>query len=99
MIKLSELKKLEPTERLPAWEWQELRIKALERDDYKCVKDNKPTVDVDHIMPLCLGGENRLSNLQSLCKECHKIKTKEDISKNTKLKHVKKIEKQRLKLY
>lgn len=32
-------------------------------------------VETDHIVPLHRGGSNDWSNLQSLCKECHKAKT------------------------
>lgn len=35
----------------------------------------KETIIVDHIVPLSMGGNNNLSNLQSLCAECDKIKT------------------------
>ena len=33
------------------------------------------TAEVDHIKPLCLGGDNHPRNFQILCHECHKIKT------------------------
>ena len=35
--------------------------------------------EVDHIIPLCIGGE-RLdpANLQCLCRPCHQQKTRED---------------------
>lgn len=35
--------------------------------------------DIDHIKPLSNGGDNEISNLQALCKHCHKIKTKNKI--------------------
>jgi len=31
--------------------------------------------DLDHIIPLALGGADEIYNLQVLCKECHKAKT------------------------
>jgi len=31
--------------------------------------------DIDHILPLALGGTNEPTNLQILCKPCHKAKT------------------------
>lgn len=34
-----------------------------------------PGNDVDHIKPISQGGSNELSNLQLLCKNCHKQKT------------------------
>lgn len=40
--------------------------------------DNK--LEVDHIVPVCIGGASLdLDNLQTLCIECHKIKTKSDM--------------------
>jgi len=30
---------------------------------------------IDHIIPRCIGGSNDKSNLQSLCSNCHSIKT------------------------
>lgn len=31
--------------------------------------------DIDHIIPLHAGGENKLSNMQYLCSNCHRVKT------------------------
>ncbi len=38
-------------------------------------------VEADHIIPKRLGGETSLRNLQTLCKKCHKKKTKKDLKK------------------
>ena len=35
-------------------------------------------VDVDHVQPLALGGEDTDGNVQILCRDCHLIKTGED---------------------
>lgn len=35
-----------------------------------------PSYEVDHILPLALGGTNGLSNLQALCPPCHTLKTR-----------------------
>jgi 5-methylcytosine-specific restriction enzyme A len=35
--------------------------------------------EVDHIVPLSKGGVDDRSNLQSLCKECHDEKTRDDL--------------------
>ncbi|MFI1519136.1 HNH endonuclease [Kitasatospora cineracea] len=35
-------------------------------------------VDVDHIKPLALGGEDTDENVQPLCRPCHKAKTRAD---------------------
>ena len=64
--------------RLPK-NWNKIRESVLKRDGYRCVaRDdsgrrcvNKAT-DVDHIMR---GDNHARSNLQSLCAECHKVKT------------------------
>ena len=51
------------------------RIKL--RDEYTCQKCGRLTVDgeVDHIVPLAVGGSNNHENLQWLCKDCHKAKS------------------------
>lgn len=46
--------------------------------------DGSGKPEFDHIKPLCLGGENRESNLQPLHKACHAIKTKQDVSSHAK---------------
>ncbi|MER5638434.1 HNH endonuclease signature motif containing protein [Kitasatospora sp. NPDC002227] len=35
-------------------------------------------VDIDHVVPLALGGEDVDGNVQPLCKGCHKTKTRKD---------------------
>lgn len=35
-----------------------------------------PSEEVDHITPLALGGSDRRSNKQGLCKPCHRDKTR-----------------------
>lgn len=37
----------------------------------------------DHIVALINGGENRESNLQLLCTECHKVKTAGDVAEKS----------------
>ncbi|MFF3654962.1 HNH endonuclease [Streptomyces olivochromogenes] len=34
-------------------------------------------IDVDHIQPLALGGRDTDSNVQPLCRSCHKAKARE----------------------
>ena len=34
--------------------------------------------EYDHIIPLCVCGDNDISNFQALCEECHDIKTKRE---------------------
>lgn len=45
-------------------------------------------VDFDHIIPLALGGTQDLSNWQALHKECHKQKTKQDVSRISRAKRL-----------
>ena len=46
--------------------------------------------DIDHILPLALGGTNEPENLQILCKPCHQSKTSQsDIPRIAKTKRVK----------
>ena len=46
--------------------------------------------DIDHILPLALGGTNELENLQILCKPCHHSKTSQsDIPRIAKTKRLK----------
>jgi hypothetical protein len=34
--------------------------------------------EIDHIVPLSAGGNNEIENLQPLCKDCHKQKSREE---------------------
>jgi len=46
--------------------------------------------DIDHILPLSLGGTNEPNNLQILCKPCHRSKTSQsDIPRIAKTKRLK----------
>lgn len=46
--------------------------------------------EYDHIIPLVIGGENRESNLQLLCTECHAQKTKLDVKLKAKVARIRK---------
>ena len=37
-------------------------------------------LEIDHILAVCNGGDNDVSNLQCLCKGCHRIKTNNDLA-------------------
>jgi 5-methylcytosine-specific restriction endonuclease McrA len=39
----------------------------------------KPSVEVDHINPICKGGTDVRDNLQGACRECHEEKTRKDL--------------------
>jgi 5-methylcytosine-specific restriction endonuclease McrA len=46
------------------------------------VKSRNSQLDADHIMPISIGGDEwDMNNIQTLCKQCHKAKTKNDIKK------------------
>jgi 5-methylcytosine-specific restriction enzyme A len=57
--------------RLPS-NWNSLRKKVLVRDNHKCTKCGYKATQVDHIVP---GDNHSLDNLQSLCTQCHGIKS------------------------
>jgi 5-methylcytosine-specific restriction endonuclease McrA len=55
---------------------------ALREQNYKCLSCDYEIVDyyeVDHQIPLKLGGKNDLLNLQCLCRKCHRAKTTIDL--------------------
>lgn len=63
--------------------WYFVRKDILRRDNYKCSickkKLRKAQLDVDHIIPVRMGGKLfEKANLRTLCKECHKSKSKLD---------------------
>ena len=41
------------------------------------------TYEIDHIIPKCKGGTNEENNLQALCPNCHRKKTRKDVAKKT----------------
>lgn len=53
--------------------WLEMRKAALERDGYRCGRcgASSPPYYVHHIRARKDGGEDELSNLETLCKACH----------------------------
>ena len=46
--------------------------------------------EYDHVIPLILGGENKESNLQLLCSECHANKSRLDVKLKAKVARVRK---------
>lgn len=61
--------------------WDKIRAQALKRDRHLCIPcmaGGRPTpaTQVDHIKPKAKGGTDDLSNLQSICDECHAEKTR-----------------------
>lgn len=68
--------------------WKRVRLLALKRDRWLCqmclkVGRVSPATDVDHIIPITEAPHLRLDldNLQSLDRQCHRIKTEEDLKR------------------
>lgn len=70
------------------WQWQQLRLRILQRDAYRCQLCKRagrltPARDVDHIVSKAewlrvngsLDGVDDPAQLQSLCKPCHDAKS------------------------
>jgi 5-methylcytosine-specific restriction protein A len=64
-------------ERIRGYELTKIRERILLRDGYTCRVCGRVTAqgEVDHVVPLAVGGGNNAENLQYLCKSCHKIKS------------------------
>ncbi|HKP51501.1 MAG TPA: HNH endonuclease [Chloroflexia bacterium] len=56
--------------------WRFVREAALLRDNDTCqdCHETDCKLEVHHRVPLCKGGDNRLYNLTTLCKSCHRSK-------------------------
>jgi len=53
---------------------------VFERDGWQCVKCGKRgRLECDHVVPRQAGGSDNMDNLQTLCRNCHIAKTKEDV--------------------
>lgn len=73
-----------------SYSWMEFRVQIFKRDDSTCRgcgkrftwgdKPNESELIADHIIPIELGGGMwDRDNIQTLCVDCNKIKTKEDM--------------------
>ncbi|WP_424974253.1 HNH endonuclease [Dinoroseobacter sp. S124A] len=67
-------------------QWVKVREAAKRRDNGLCVACAKRGItrlmqDVDHITPKAQGGTDDLDNLQCLCRDCHKAKTRAENTK------------------
>lgn len=64
--------------------WMSRRAKLLKANPLCCLceEEGRTTmaVEVDHIVPLFIGGADSDSNTQNLCKPCHDAKTKVDLA-------------------
>jgi 5-methylcytosine-specific restriction endonuclease McrA len=75
-----------PRKRLTFWQ----KVDVLKRQHYWCATVGCITTiglsggapaEFDHVLPLELGGDDDLDNVQALCIPCHKAKTREDIKR------------------
>ncbi|MEH2078723.1 MAG: HNH endonuclease [Nostoc sp.] len=57
----------------------EVKKYVFQRDQYQCRSCGKTNVEtnlsIDHIIPIARGGQNDISNLQTLCFTCNQQKT------------------------
>jgi 5-methylcytosine-specific restriction protein A len=92
--------KREPVPATARTKWSPARRRAaLERDRYECAE---PTCDakfpggvgaeLDHILPLALGGADELANIQVLCGRHHREKTRFDIGRIAKARRIRRRE-------
>jgi len=60
-----------------------VRMRVLDRFERKCQlcfgEIGTKGFDLDHRVPLAIGGEDVESNLEPLCVPCHRLKTKGDV--------------------
>lgn len=60
--------------------WDKLRLRILARDLHLCQPCKRkgratPATQVDHIVPKAKGGTDDEANCQSICADCHMVKT------------------------
>lgn len=60
--------------------WRRLKQQVHVRDEWTCQSCHRVSMylECDHVINKAQGGTNELSNLQSLCKECHDTKTQQE---------------------
>lgn len=51
--------------------WKLLRSRVLARDNYTCRVCGEPGDEVDHLTYERFGGDERLSDLRTVCADCH----------------------------
>ena len=67
-------------QRIRGWRLHKIRERILLRDSYTCRMCGRVStdLDVDHIVPLHLGGAESDENRQALCHDCHKKKSEQE---------------------
>ncbi|PZU37047.1 MAG: HNH endonuclease [Microbacterium sp.] len=62
-----------------------VRLAILLRDRHQCQLAYRgctgAATDADHIIPVCEGGDDEMSNGQAVCPACHKIKTQAEATR------------------
>lgn len=57
---------------------RKLRHEVFMRDGYRCrecgASKDETSLEIDHIVPVARGGTNDIDNLQTLCRECNRMK-------------------------
>ncbi len=76
--------KHEDVKRTRGRRWMDMRHVVLVEEPVCAVCDRRPSVEVDHIIPLCQGGTDARDNLQGICLECHEDKTRVDLGMKVK---------------
>lgn len=68
-------------------EYGRARAIAMSRDFHLCQPCKRagrvtPATECDHIIPMHKGGTNEATNLQGICRECHKEKTEREAAES-----------------
>lgn len=67
-------------DRIRGYELTKIRQRIGLRDLFTCQMCGRVTADgeVDHVVPLAIGGSNDSANLQYLCVPCHRLKSERE---------------------
>lgn len=67
---------------MPRWrskplpkDWERTRAYVLDRDAWVCYRCGGTATEVDHVVPVSLGGSDDEANLAAICSNCHRHKT------------------------
>lgn len=65
------------------YQWYKTKEAVLKRDKHLCQNCLRQGIftlgdEVDHIVNKAEGGSDKMSNLETICKKCHKQKTREE---------------------
>lgn len=72
----------QPSNKIPRGVTPKVKKIVASAQQWKCAHCHNlldATYEVDHMQPLCKGGNNDRSNLQALCRNCHGKKTLNDL--------------------